>query len=260
MTHSIPSSNHRYRLPGLQAKLIATNHQQSPAGFDKANQTKLAKKIAKYSIGSSIVAGFIFVLAIWIGDHIALGGNSKSTNRLSIIIGKDVVMLPENMVRYRAQRQVNEANKLDLYLAWPTMQGYTEALRTQFNTTPISPNIVFLTFEHRFSNLSMAQRVSAIYEKFSAKQPSWQLGQLAGFELKPEIGFLDEEMVIANDPGTEFAARCSRAQTTKTLPYCITDIPVGTNLTLTYRFHRKLLPRWKQLSAKIYDKARSFIR
>ncbi len=98
------------------------------------------------------------------------------------------------MIRFRSQRRSSSLDRLDLYLLWPEMAGYSEAMKEEFNRTTINPAILFLTIEPRTMSQDMTGRIPAIYAKFM-EGPETD----AGFGLKrralsAEGGFGGEEL------------------------------------------------------------------
>ena len=80
----------------------------------------------------------------WFGRHITLAGNSDSTAAVSITIGRDTLNLSENTLRFPSQRHGGVAERADLYLTWPEMQGYTKEQRARFDDVAQSSGLIFL--------------------------------------------------------------------------------------------------------------------
>jgi len=71
-----------------------------------------------------------------IGHSISRAGNTAETTLHEIVIGNDVLRLPANVIRFETQRVSGVQNAVDIYFAWPGMEGYSEAKRDIFNQTP----------------------------------------------------------------------------------------------------------------------------
>src|SRR5262245_13439881 len=68
-----------------------------------------------------------------IGRIIALAGHTEDTTVHEIVIGNNVLEVPANAIRFERARHDGVAERLDLYLRWPDMSGYSAAARDDFN-------------------------------------------------------------------------------------------------------------------------------
>ena len=69
----------------------------------------------------------------WFGHSIAMAGHTDDTTVHEIVIGNNVIAAPANTIRFERARRDGVADRLDLYLRWPDMDGYSEAARDDFN-------------------------------------------------------------------------------------------------------------------------------
>lgn len=255
-----PAPQHRHRLPNLVNKL---NQQQLPATpeDDKADNSVLPNLHTTVLI-CLILAASVFCL-YWIsgyaGEKISLAGHTMDTSTRRIVIKSDVITAPANMIRYPSQRRLIESNRLDLYLHWPSMEGYSEARNSSFNNVEDSSDIVFVSLAPRFSAFDMTARIDPIYRKFFIGSPKEIGNELLAHDLDPKAGFIDEYLIVQKNSPYPFSARCVRAVDGWTKPYCIRDIHIGNNLSLTYRFHKKLIKNWLALDQTVRKKFKAMI-
>ncbi|MBO6816655.1 MAG: hypothetical protein JJ891_17500 [Rhizobiaceae bacterium] len=208
---------------------------------------KLAGRLIIACILLSAFAGILYVSANMFGDRISRGGHAVESNLLNIRIGQNDLQVPNNSIRFPYQRTNGFTSKLDLYLHWPSLSGYTDALKEEFNQESGRSDIVFLTLEERSMRFDMAGRIKPIYSRFfSGKKENLQHG-LVRQPLDQEAGFIDEDLYYSANQQRPFAARCVRDNAEIATPFCISDIQVGKNLMLTYRFHKKFLPKWLEM-------------
>ena len=85
----------------------------------------------------------------WFGHSIAMAGHTDDATMHEIVIGNDVISVPANTIRFERSRRDGSAERLDLYLHWPDLQGYSEPLRDDFNHKDGSRRIIFLSIEQR---------------------------------------------------------------------------------------------------------------
>jgi len=191
------------------------------------------------------------------GGSMALAGYTDDPTPIDVIIGKDVVVAPANTIRFDSARRSGHATRLDLYLRWPTLEGYTPAGRDDFNNVGGKRNILFLSFEERMMSRDMSGRFDPIYRTLI----DWpgQPGQagLTFYEFSRNSGYLDESLAVALREGADpFVARCLEGEAAEnSLAPCERDVDIGGNLSLTYRFARELLPEWRILDAVVTARA-----
>src|SRR5690606_7646121 len=93
-------------------------------------------------VGSPILTKVLVVVAIfavlslaisvggrWIGRSIAMAGHTDDTTPRAVVISKELLAIPANMIRFEESRRDGEASKIDLYLRWPSMDGYSQDAR-----------------------------------------------------------------------------------------------------------------------------------
>src|SRR5262245_20898123 len=83
----------------------------------------------------------------WLGKAIAMAGHTDDTTIHQIVIGNSVVSAPANAIRFERDRRDAVVDRLDLYLHWPDMRGYSTALRNDFNNVGGTRRIIFLSVE-----------------------------------------------------------------------------------------------------------------
>lgn len=226
------------------------------------------------AISSSFATKLFYVFAVlallslgisvggkWLGRSIALAGHSDDTTRREIVIGNNVLLVPANMIRFDRQRRDGVAERLDLYLRWPGLDGYSDAARDDFNHARGSRNIVFLSLEERIMSRDMSGRLEPIYAPMLKRPGKPGPGGVTLYAFTEKSGYLDEELAVAaGRAGEPFVARCLvEERAAESLAPCERDIHVGDNLSLSYRFPRELLGDWQRLDATIRAKVSALL-
>lgn len=193
----------------------------------------------------------------WFGQSISLAGHTNSTTPREIIIGNNVISAPDNMIRFERARHDGTAARLDLYLRWPDLDGYTDSARDDFNHAGDARRIIFLSFDERMMSHDMSGRLAPIYSTMLVKPGTAGPSGVRLFNFSEASGYLNEVLAVAEQPGGEpFVARClSGASAAESLAPCERDIHLGDNLSLSYRFPQELLGQWRTLDAAIRSKA-----
>jgi hypothetical protein len=201
----------------------------------------------------ALLSAAISVGGKWFGRSIAMAGHTDDTNLREIVIGNDVIAVPANAIRFERARRDGIASRLDLYLRWPDMSGYSTAARDDFNHAGGSRRIIFLSFEERMMSRDMSGRLAPIYSSMIVKPGVSAPGGVVLYEFNGKSGYLNEVLAVAERPGdTPFVARClSGPSADESLAPCERDVQVGENLSLAYRFPKELLAEWRALDAAV---------
>lgn len=188
-----------------------------------------------------------------IGRTIALAGHTTDTTMQEVVIGQDVLAVPSNMIRFASERRSGEARKLDIYLSWPDLNGYSDEERGLFNHAGPDHRVIFATFEPRSMPRDMTHRLTPLYRLLIEEPGEPVEGGLVAHRFVEQSGYGDEMLIV--DPTrfrTPFVARClSGLEADAALAPCERDIDIGSGLSMRYRFPRALLAEWRALDASM---------
>lgn len=198
----------------------------------------------------------------WFGHEIAMGGHSDDKTIREVVIGNNVIATPSNMIRFEQARRDGVAARLDIYVRYPQMDGYSEAARDAFNNANGSRNILFIAFEDQMMSRDMSGRFAPIYSALIVQPGTPGPGGTTFYDFNEKSGYLGETLVVAERPGHDpFVARClSGPKAEESLAPCERDILVGENLSLSYRFPSQFLAEWQQLDAAVAATAASMVK
>jgi len=196
------------------------------------------------------------------GRTIAMAGHSDDPTTREVVIGNDVLSVPANMIRFEEARRSGIASRLDLYLRWPEMDGYTHAARDAFNHADGQRGIIFLSFESRVMSRDMSGRYDPIYRSLIEPQGRVGPGDLSVHRFSEKSGYVDEVLVVGEaEGGDRFIARCLTGQAAvQSLAPCERDIHVGEALNMVYRFPAELAGSWRDMEAAVRRTAASMLR
>lgn len=198
----------------------------------------------------------------WLGKSIAMAGHTDDGTIHEIVIGNNVISAPANAIRFERDRRDGIAQRLDLYLHWPDMRGYSAALRDDFNNVGGTRRIIFLSFEERSMSRDMSGRFEPIYRLLIEPVGKPGPAGLVFYDFNEKSGYMNEMLAVAAGQGKEpFVARCLTGPSAdESLAPCERDIHVGNELSLTYRFPAELLKEWKRLDRAVTGQAVKMIR
>lgn len=197
----------------------------------------------------------------WFGHSIAMAGHTDDETVFEVVLGNDVLAVPANAIRFEAARRDGVAERLDLYLHWPDMTGYSAATADDFNRPGDEGRILFLRFEPRTMSRDMSGRYEPIYSRLVDPAGTPGPAGTTLYRFKDKAGYLDEVLAVAQTSGAPFVARCLTGPAAESsFAPCERDLHVGDFLSLTYRFPLGLLAGWKTLDATVGARAAEFIR
>ncbi|MCV3241303.1 hypothetical protein [Mesorhizobium sp. ZC-5] len=211
--------------------------------------------LAVLSVGISIAGK-------WLGRSIVLAGHTEDTTIHEVVIGNNVLTVPANVTRFERSRRDGIAERLDLYLHWPTMTGYTAAARDDFNHVGASRKIIFLSFERQMMSRDMSGRFDPIYRSLITQPGVPGQGGITLYNFTEKSGYVNEVLAVAERGGeTPFVARCLSGESAEqSLAPCERDILIGDDLSLSYRFPKELLLGWRALDAAVLTTAAGYLK
>ncbi|KQW27584.1 hypothetical protein ASE36_18530 [Rhizobium sp. Root274] len=192
------------------------------------------------------------------GAQLAFAGHSDSLEVYDITIGRDLIHLTANTIRFEPQRRTGATERVDLQLHWPSMEGYSHARRLAFDDIGQVQPLIFLQISQSTMSRDMSGRVEPIYRHLLTGPTEAAPAGLQLHHFKPGTGFEGEVLLTgeATDGGV-YAIRCLIPTDDKLASSsdCQRDIHAGEDLSVLYRFSSRLLPDWKQID----DAVRSFV-
>lgn len=218
-----------------------------------------ARVLAIGTTGLLAIALTMLTIATYFGDTLARGGHSPSTEKLEIVLANQVLHVPANTIRFPNQRTSSVHTRLDLYLHWPTLSGYSDELKEDFNHAGEAANIIFITLEPRNMSFDMSGRLGPIYSMFLEGEPQVSPTGLVRQSLSESGGFIDEDLYYQQASPYPFVTRCVRENSAIGTPFCIRDIHLGRDLMITYRFHKSFLNNWIALEEAVRKHAQRLL-
>jgi hypothetical protein len=194
----------------------------------------------------------------WLGQRMALGGHSENTAILAVKIGEDLLRLPENTIRFAEQRKAGVTDRIDLYLTWPGLQGYSAERRGDFDNIERPDRLIFLQISQSTMSKDMSGRLEPIYAQLFEGAATPFAHGLTLNRLRANSGYGREVILTAERrPDHPYAVRCVIPSEDRkpTSGDCQRDIHVGRDLTVLYRFSSTLLKDWDHIDAAV----RSFV-
>ena len=196
-----------------------------------------------------------------LGRSIVMAGHTDDTTVREVVIGNNVIRAPANAIRFETSRRDGVAERLELYLHWPDMQGYSAGTRADFNHADGSRRILFLTLSERMMSRDMSGRFEPIYRSMVRAPGSPGPAGLTLYNFDPKSGYVDEVLAVAERRDADpFVARCLNGENAAaSLAPCERDVHLGDGLSLTYRFPLELLADWRKVDAAVLKATVGFL-
>lgn len=213
--------------------------------------------VARLSAGILLLAALTVAIAIggrWLGQRMSLAGHTTSTQTFSVTIGEDSLQLAANTIRFPSERIDGVTERVDLYLTFPEMQGYSDANRMSFNDISQSSSLVFLQLTQGTMSRDMSGRLEPIYSHLIEGKPFAGPHGLIAHRLRADAGYGGEILLTAPRLGKpDYVVRCllPSAPEKATSGDCQRDVKIGNDLSLLYRFSSTLLGDWDHIDAAL---------
>lgn len=232
---------------------------QIPASDEDQESPLISNRfVLRMTIAMAAIALLTVLISLagqWFGARIALAGHTESVEPVSIEIGQDRLAIPANMIRFPDQRRNGTAERLDLYVTWPQMQGYSRAERLRFDDVTQPSSLIFLQMSEGTMSRDMSGRLQPIYSKLFEGKPEQDPFGLTLHHLRKDSGYGSEVVLTGPDKGADtYVVRCllPGAGEAVTSSDCQRDVLVGDNLSVLYRFSSSQLVDWQKIDEQVH--------
>ncbi|WP_306050606.1 hypothetical protein [Oceaniradius stylonematis] len=210
----------------------------------------------------AVIAGLSAIMVVaghFYGSRLLQSSMSTSPKPIQLVIGNDVLDVPENMIRHEAQRVPGVTGRVDLRLYWPERAGYRLSHADAFSDTdPETTQTVLISVAKRQWLLDMAGRLELVYGKAAdASAAPRPVHGLTALRLDPAHGYVDETLYFAPSANggalPAFIARCNEpaAGAAPLLLACETDLFFGETLEARIRFPAHFLADWARFRSEL---------
>lgn len=223
------------------------------------NMPPLAWRALWITGGIAAALAAMVVAANVYGSQVLRANLSTSDQTLQLVIGNDVLNVPENMIRHPGQRVPGVTQRVDLKVHWPEQSGYRLPLAKDFaDIDPQTAPIVLISIAPRQWLLDMADRYELVYraafDKTIAERRQYGL---TFSTLDAAHGYVDE--TLAHAPARagsiqpQFVARCNEPKGGRPplLLACEMDLFFGETLEARVRFPAHFLADWAGFQARL---------
>lgn len=190
----------------------------------------------------------------WLGENLALAGHTSSRQTYDIFIGQDHLRLPANVIRFENQRATSITGRVDLYLTWPALEGYSDKTRHLFADVSLPEKLIFLQIAQNTMSRDMTGRLEPIYRHIFEDVARDGPAGLVKHAVRLNSGYAGEVFFTGDRAGRPpYVVRCllPKSIEASTSADCQRDVHVGKDLTVLYRFSSKLLAQWREIDNSV---------
>jgi hypothetical protein len=189
-------------------------------------------------------------------DNAAMEGRTEDPTPIAIEIGGVRLAIPANMIRFAAQRWDGPAERVDLRLGWPDLNGFSLAREQAQTPVPDSAPALFVTLSAADPD---AVPMEEVYRLFLTPGGWDGPAGLTGVRLAEGSAYAGEELYYQARVAAPFMARCLPEGDPDIPPTCLRQFERA-GLSVLYRFDKALLPEWRALDPAVAARVDGFIR
>lgn len=251
---------HRQAIPPRDIRAADRNRGEPSAAGEELPHLRRPLIVIAAVVLALLAAGSLVRVALRAYyQHLTLTGLTADTTPIALTIGGEKLTIPANMLRFAAGRRGGTAERADLVLLWPTLEGYSQHHADAFaDSAPAAP-LIYATVTGRPGGLDSTGRLDEVYDRFFTGKPVPGPNGLVGRHLSADSGYGNEIVFYAPGDSRPFVARCPADAAPDIPATCIRDINFGRGLSLLYRFDRTLLEWWPALDRDMMALATGFV-
>jgi hypothetical protein len=172
---------------------------------------------------------------------------------VSLILGGQAFAVPANYIQNTSARSGGTQTSVSLAALFPSWHGYSDTEARAFTgNAPDSP-VVRLSLRGDAGPLDAGARLARIYQPYitDAKGQAGPFG-LTQYGFAKNSGYEHQDLFAGEDKGKLLLFLCEQPAAELPSPNCLaTDQPLGKSVSLSYRFKRAYLSRWRELSGGV---------
>ena len=200
-----------------------------------------------------VVCAILLLSGLLMGWYLRPGPKTaQATDKGTVValnVGGTAFTIPANFIENPAARGGGDQALVTMAVLFPSWHGYSDEEAKAFaGNAPDSP-VIHLSLRGNGGALSPADRLARIYLPYVTNAN----GAAGPFELtqygfRADSGYGRSDLFVGNTP--TILILCEREAADLPSPNCIAvDRPIARGLSLSYRFKRAYLARWREMAA-----------
>ena len=206
-------------------------------------------------IPASLLSAILLLSGLFLGWYLRPGPRvptapTGQSTTVALVIGDRAFNIPANYIQNAAARRGGRQQTVTLAALFPAWQGYSDAQARLFaGNRPDSP-VVRLSLRADPNPLDARTRLSRIYLPYvTSPGGSSESFGLTEYEFAGNSGYEHEDLYTGEMGGRLMLFLCEQPSSQLSSPNCLaTDQPLGGSVSLSFRFKRPWLARWREVS------------
>jgi len=161
--------------------------------------------------------------------------------------------IPANFIENSAARAGGDQDSIAVAALFPSFRGYSDAdARLFMGNAPDQP-VIHLVLRGDPNNLAPEARLARLYMPYITA-PKGAAGpfDLTQYGFRKDSGYEQNDLFAGQGDKGLLLFLCERASSALPSPNCIvSDRPMATNLSFSYRFKRAYLSRWREVASGV---------
>ena len=207
-------------------------------------------------IPASFLFAILFLSGLFLGWYLRPGPRvppapTERSNLVALTVNGQAFTIPANYIE--SSSTGGEQQTVTLAALFPSWRGYSDSEARLFaGNRPDSP-VVRLSLRADANPLDASTRLSRIYQPY-VTDPKGTAGPfgLAEYRFAENSGYAREDLFAGETGGRLMLFLCEQPSPGLLSPNCLaTDQPLGRSVSLSFRFKRAWLARWRELSSGV---------
>jgi hypothetical protein len=193
----------------------------------------------------------------FIEEHPSVTGRRDAVD---LSVGGISFKIPSNYIRLRTARKGGPLAQVALFAALPHFRGYSDTDAETFSDNAADSAVVDILLHEEQMKLGELDRFKRIYLDYvvSTTGKAGPFG-LTQYEFRDDSGYRGKDLYLATLGKHTVVLRCDRLSTNDQSPSCIRDTRLAGHASLSYRFKRSQLSRWREIAAGVDKLMHSFM-
>lgn len=212
-------------------------------------------------------AAILLLSGLFLGWYLRPGPRTPATptgqsNIVELTVRGAGFAIPANYIQSPAARSGGDLSSLALAALFPSWRGYSDSDAHLFRENTADSPVVRINLRTDASNLDAKTRLLRVYKPYVVN-PDGTAGPfgLTQYAFRQNSGYERNDLFAGESAAGLVLLLCERAAGDLSSPNCLAiDQPLERGLSISYRFKRAYLARWREINGGANALVRTFER
>jgi len=185
---------------------------------------------------------------------------TDATRAIALVVGPARFQIPANYLLAASARRGGAVKDLALIAMLPDLEGYTLGAAQEFTANAPESRVVHLMLKSGQAVLPEQERIDRIY-MMQVANPKGEQGPygLRQYAFRADSGYHAQDLFVGATDAGPMVLLCTKLTPDVLSPSCLRDLPLGNDLSLSYRFKRAQLAQWRAIDTGMRALIASFM-